>query len=57
MSAEESDGIGTINDDTFNWWRQKVIVNQNMNVITLTHQPLYDTVGGSKSMQGHIKDS
>lgn len=57
VSDEEGNALGTISNNTFNWWKQKVVENQDMNIITLTHQPLYDTVGGSKLRIGYIEDS
>lgn len=57
MSDEQFDAAGTIGDSAFDWWKQKIIQNQNMNIVTLTHQPLYGTVGGSETSSGSIENS
>lgn len=43
MSDEQPGAPGEIGDDTFEWWENLVEHNQNINIITLTHQPLRGT--------------
>jgi len=57
MSDEVADSNGQIGTDTFEWWKDLVVNNQDKDIITITHQPLYDTTVGSTGAGTYIEDT
>jgi len=57
MSDEQDSVIGEISNETFRWWEQQVMENQDKNIITVTHAPLYTTTTGSGTANWYIENS
>jgi hypothetical protein len=44
---------GAVTRETFNWWKQQVLANQDKNIITIHHHALRDTTIASGRGEGH----